>query len=144
MWSFKIKQSVCKLQKVVRSHCLGSHGPEHRVCSSCVWSGRGRGAALCRKGSEDLVSEIGDVMASSFGCQVAEKTGTRLREPDRRQCLGVGEGSAEKIGLGLDGVGRRTRHFRSKKRSFWNFFFLCRGCQKTCLNASYWAHRLRS
>ena len=102
-------------------------------CALRVWSGRGRGAALCRKGSEDIVSEIGDPKASSFGCQVAEKTGTRLREPDRRQCLGVGEGSAEKMGLGLDGGGRRPRLFRSKKRSFWNFFFLCRGCQKRAL-----------
>lgn len=50
--------------------------------------------------------------------RLQRETGTRLREPDRRQHLRIREGSAEKIGLGLDGVGRRTRHFRSKKRSF--------------------------
>lgn len=53
-----------------------------------VWSGRGRGTAVCRKGSEDVVSEIGDGIASSFVGQVAER--------DRNQAQRTGQEAAPK------------------------------------------------
>lgn len=53
-----------------------------------MWSGRGRGTAVCRKGSEDVVSEIGDGIASSFVGQVAER--------DRNQAQRTGQEAAPK------------------------------------------------